>query len=174
MLTQQVTVLVAQTLKSRKRTELHQGQGHTQVRDIPEHHREVWGLVDPNLQRQTDLPQGQGHRQAEGIQGTTPLKGCIDVTAKGQVQSLGHTQVQCQGQDQLSAIQGSLRKKLRRKKYDSSTSASRSRSAEHRSRNSDTKVKNKKKQDSSRSDSSSKLVRHSSRKSDYKTKKSKS
>ena len=90
----------------------------------------------------------------------------------GQVQSLGqgHTQVQCRGQDQLSAIQGSLRKKLRRKRK----STSRSRSAGHRSRKSDTKVKNKKKQDSSRSDSSSKSVRHSSRKGDSKTRKIKS
>ena len=46
MLNQLITALENQTLKSRKRTELHQGQGH---RDIPDHHREVWGLVDPNL-----------------------------------------------------------------------------------------------------------------------------
>ena len=115
---QLITVLEVQTLKSRKRTELHQDQGHIQVRGIPEHHREVWGLVDPNLPRHRVLPQGQGHRQVEDIHGNTPLKRRVDVTAKGQVQSLGqdHTQVQCRGQDQSSAIQGRLRKKLRRKR----------------------------------------------------------
>ena len=79
---------------------------------------EVWGLVDPNLPRHRVLPQGQGHRQVEDIQGNTTLKGRVDVTGKGQVQSLGqgHTQVQCRGQDQSSVIQGSLRKMVRRKR----------------------------------------------------------
>ena len=73
---------------------------------------EELGLVDPNLPRHRVLP--KGHRQVEDIHGNTPLKGRVDVTAKGQVQSLGqgHTQVQCRGLDQSSAIQGSLRKKI--------------------------------------------------------------
>ena len=95
MLCQLITVSENQTLKSRKRTEPPHGQGHTQVRNIPEHHRELLGLVDPNLPRHTDLPQGEGHQQVEDIQGSTPLKGRVDVTAKDQAQSLGHTQDQC-------------------------------------------------------------------------------
>ena len=117
MLSQLITVLEYQTLKSRKITELHQGQGHTLVRDIPEHHREVWGLEDPKLPRHTDLPPGQGHRQVEGSQGNTPLKGRIDVTAKCQTQSQGqgHTQDYCRGQDKSIAIQGSLEKRYEEK-----------------------------------------------------------
>ena len=65
-------------------------------------------LVDPNLPRQRVLP--RGHGQVEDVHGNTPLKRPVDVTAKGQVQSLGqgHTRDQCRGQDQSSAIQGSL------------------------------------------------------------------
>ena len=116
MLSQLITALENQTLKSRKRTELHQGQGH---RDIPDHHREVWGLVDPNFpikayrsSSRSRSPSSRRHSRKHC------LKGHIEATAKGQVQSLGqgHTQVQCRGQYQSSAIQGSLRKKLRRKR----------------------------------------------------------
>ena len=63
---------------------------------------------------------------------------------------------------------------MKKKKHDSSTSTSRSRSAEHHLRKSDSKVMKDNKQISSRSDSRSRSARHTSRKSDYKTKKSRS
>ena len=57
--------------------------------------------------------------QVEDVQGNTPLniKGCINIKAKGQVQSLDqvHTQVQCRGQNQSSVIQGSLGKSYEEK-----------------------------------------------------------